>query len=361
MGAGRGLLYALKGLAGAGEGILAGQDLQRKQQQQGLENLYKQKQFEQMANNAQFEQAAKVANMGEQGQVYDPNAKAFTVAPWKQAAMAHEQEKADPNSEFNKNTIGGYKATANKLVPGIGDTIPQGMNAADTAEYMKTVDPLLKANQSSLDRRALYGLRAQQGQDRMDFSKNTQMEKQANQIHSKVVQKIQSDPNLNQRFNQYTNLSNALSNFEAADHATPQAFDELQQAVRANLGIKGGSGIGERELTQMNSLGLNAERMKQFLTGNPADIAKNGPLVQHLTNLVKLEQQNINGQVGKQLNSLSAGHGSMYKKFPELKADLEDAVSQRGNMFAPIGQQPAAAPSVDPGLQAELRRRGLVK
>lgn len=195
-----------------------------------------------------------------------------------------------------------------------------------------------------------------QAQNRMDFTKETQLEKQANQIHTGVVAKLQRDPILKQKLTQLQNLSSALSNFDNADHPTPQSFDELQQAVRANLGIKGSSGIGEREHTTMNSLGLNTARMMQFATGNPQDIAKDAGFAKHIKDLVKLEQKNIKSQVEKHLGTLTAGHASMYSKYPALKADLEDLTSAYGGEFnvAPVKQ------AVDPAMIQEAKRRGLI-
>ena len=110
-------------------------------------------------------------------------------------------------------------------------------------------------------------------------------------------------------------------------------MDEFQQAIRANLGIKGGSGIGERERTQFNTLGLNAERFKQFLTGNPADIAKDSTLVQHLKDLAAVEQNNIKQQAQNRLNVLTSGYGSIYKRHPEYQQDLEDAAKAAAGQF----------------------------
>lgn len=145
-------------------------------------------------------------------------------------------------------------------------------------------------------------------------------------IHDKVVARLNNDKQLQSRLVQYQNLGNALTNFASAEHTTPQQLDELQQSIRANLGIKGGSGVGEREHTYINSLGLNADRLKQFITGNPTDIAKNAPLLKHLQDLAKLEQGNIRGQYESRMKSVTAGHDSLYKRRPELRSDLDDLI-----------------------------------
>lgn len=175
-------------------------------------------------------------------------------------------------------------------------------------------------------------------ENKMDFSKNTQLEKQQNMIHDRVVGRIQKDPVLTKQFTQYSNLNNALTNFANAPTATPQAFDELQQAVRSNLGIKAGSAVGERERTTMNSLGLNTDRMIQFLTGNPQDIARDAGFAKHIKDLAALEQKNIRSQVDKRINTLSAGHASMYKSRPDLRDDLNSLTETASSAYAPSAQ-----------------------
>lgn len=162
-------------------------------------------------------------------------------------------------------------------------------------------------------------------------------ELQDNMIHSRVVQRLQSNPYLQQKLTQYSNLQSAMSNFLNAEHPTAQSFDELQQAVRGNLGIKGASAVGEREHTTMNSLGLDASRMMQFITGNPQDIEKNAGFAKHMQDLVKLEKQNIDKQVSGHLNTLTAGHGSMYKRRPDLMGDLTEAKNAYGSEFSGQG------------------------
>lgn len=130
--------------------------------------------------------------------------------------------------------------------------------------------------------------------------------------HQTVINKINSNPNVKTRLQQYQNLDNTLSNIANADHITPEMFDEAQQAVRANLGIKGTSGVDERSHTQMNALGLNTERWGEFLSFKPGDIGKDNAFLGHIKNLANLEKQNISNQFDKSLNAASAGHASMY-------------------------------------------------
>jgi len=174
-----------------------------------------------------------------------------------------------------------------------------------------------------------------------------QDKRQENQIHERVVARIQRDPILNAKFNQYNNLTSALSNFENAEVPTAQAFDELQQAVRANLGIKGQSAVGEREHTTMNSLGLNAARMMQFLSGDPKRIETDKGFAKHMRDLVRLERENIDKQVNNRLGALSGGHGSMYRRRQDLKGDLMEALNGQRDQFSS-----GSAPAYGAGTQA---------
>ncbi len=159
--------------------------------------------------------------------------------------------------------------------------------------------------------------------------------------HERVLTRINANPNIKTRLQQYQNLDNTLSNIANADHVTPEMFDEAQQAVRANLGIKGSSGVGERENTQMKSMGLNAERISEFLSFSPADIGKDNKFLGHIKNLAELEKKNISGQFAKSLEAASAGHKSMYTRRPDLMDDLKDAISAQSGQLDSAPQQSA--------------------
>jgi hypothetical protein len=187
--------------------------------------------------------------------------------------------------------------------------------------------------------------------------------------HERVITRLSSNPVVKQRLQQNQNLDNALSIITNSDHLTPQQIHEFQQAIRGNLGIKGGGGVGEREETYFKSAGLNAANWAQFLTGEPASLAKDSKMVQHLRNLAQIEQGNIRKQYDKALSAASGGHASMYARRPDLKADLDDAIKGFSEQMAPpqgqlpVGQlAPAAqgqlAPSapVDPQMAAKLKR-----
>ncbi len=174
-------------------------------------------------------------------------------------------------------------------------------------------------------------------QDSLDVRKDTIDRRE----HERVLTRINSNPNVKTRLQQYQNLDNTLSNIANADHITPEMFDEAQQAIRANLGIKGATGVGERELTQMRSVGLNVDRMKQFLTGMPSDVGQQNQFLAHIKNLANLEKQNISSQFDKSLAAASGGHASMYKRRSDLKEDLKDAISAQKDQLESAPQQSA--------------------
>lgn len=160
--------------------------------------------------------------------------------------------------------------------------------------------------------------------------------RQAQAAHNQVVSAIKKDPQVRQRLGQYQNLDNALSIITDAKKIGPQQIHDFQQAVRSNLGIKGTGGVDERAKTLIDTAGLHAENWKQFLSGEPADMAKNSDLITHLKDLAQVEKGNIADQLDSQVNTLAEGQGHIYKQFPEMKASLDALVrSAKGRVGAP--------------------------
>lgn len=187
------------------------------------------------------------------------------------------------------------------------------------------------------DRRA--DLTEQHFGDLADFYKNNnkstlQADRIENQIHSKVVNSLGADKMLGQRLTQVNNLDNAVNAFQQGT-ATPQQFAELQQAVRSNMGIKSGSGVGEREEVYLKSMGINADAIKQFITGSPQDIRNNTnpEMINHVLNLVNIEKGNVQKQADMRIKALTAGHESMYERRPDLTEDLSNKTQAIGKQF----------------------------
>ncbi len=167
--------------------------------------------------------------------------------------------------------------------------------------------------------------------------------------HEKVLARINANPGAKQKLGQMQGLDNALSIITDADHITPEQIHEFQQAIRGNMGMKGQSGVGEREETYFKSVGLNAARFKEFLTSDPASISKDSNLINHFKQLAKIERDNINKQYDRSLSAASSGHTSMYERRPDLKQDLKDAMDAQqgqtqGNEAAPIPPQGLVQP-----------------
>lgn len=153
-------------------------------------------------------------------------------------------------------------------------------------------------------------------------------------VHRDIINKAKTDKVLVQRLTQAQNLDNALVAFERGV-ATPQQFEELQQAVRANMGIKGTSGVQEREATKLRSMGQVGASLLQFVTGSPQDVNKfiNPAMIEHVKSLVDIERKNIRKQADQRLRAVTAGQGNMYIRRPDLKADLEEAISAQSSQF----------------------------
>lgn len=159
-----------------------------------------------------------------------------------------------------------------------------------------------------------------------------QADRQMFTAHTNLTNKVKNDRQLGQRLAQLQNLQNSMDIAIKADVMTPQQFHEWQQSVRSNLGLKGTSGVSEREETQIKSLGMNVANVRQFLTGVPQDV-NNPELFKHLKELVAIEQQNLTKQAEKRVKGLVAGYEHMYNKNPAYKKDLDNAVKAAVDQF----------------------------
>jgi hypothetical protein len=154
--------------------------------------------------------------------------------------------------------------------------------------------------------------------------------------HRTVLQDIKKDETLKQRLQQSTNLANSFSALDNAKIKTPQQFDTVQQAVRGNMGIKGTSGLDERERDYFNNLGLKADRVEQMLFSKPVDIGESQhELITHLRDLVGIEQGNIQSQADQRLQTLTAGNEAMYQRRPDLWGGIQNVVKAAKGQFNP--------------------------
>lgn len=176
---------------------------------------------------------------------------------------------------------------------------------------------------------------------------------QSERIHNQNLAAIQKDPIINKQLVQIQNLNNALSNLKTGA-PTPQSFEELQQSVRSNLGIKGQSTGGERERAYLTSAGLSAAEAIQFLTMDPQDITKYGgsKFIEHITSLADNEIKNVGGQAKKRIETLKSGHGRFYKDHADLAGDYDAFVNNQMGLFGDVNQ---VAGGDDPEIEAKLK------
>lgn len=224
------------------------------------------------------------------------------------------------------------------LSPAMGYLNSISKHPVDLNSYQKPEDPGLESQRAQDQFRGYLGTKDKISDNeasllKLGLTPNTSQqraglarERMDEIAHRNVVQNIIKDKPLNDRLNQYNNLSNALTTFSHSDITNPNSLAELQQAIRGNMGIKGSSGVGEREETYFKSLGLNGAKFKQFLTGNPEDLKKDpkfSELIKHLQNLATIEQKNIQSLADRRLMAVAGGHASIYKRRPDLRSDLE--------------------------------------
>lgn len=258
--------------------------------------------------------------------------------------------------------------------------------AASQARFMKSAEELQK-RQGDLTKESLANQKLMKGGTTTEgltqalmasvmAGQNNQNQERNNaadeRIHDRVLARLQTNKNLQTKLAQYQNLQGALANLSQADVKNPNSFEELQQAVRSNLGIKGTSGVSERERTYLNSLGLASDRIAQIVSGKPSEMGESGQaFMKHVIQLANIETNNVKQQYGRGLRAVTAGHESFYNDRPKLKKDLENSISAYSgqlNDYAPMAkEEPAKAPAAAASsglppmdaIDAELAKRGV--
>lgn len=160
--------------------------------------------------------------------------------------------------------------------------------------------------------------------------------------HRIAILALNNNKALNDRLGQFQNLKNSMSIITDAKKVGPQQIHEFQQSLRSNLGIKGTGGVDERDKTYFDSAELRFEDWKQFLNGTPADIAKNSEMMKHLIDISNAERKSISAGVDNMVDRLAAGNASMYKRRPDLWADLLEKIDLTKKMAK---DQPVANPT----------------
>ena len=314
----------------------------------------------------------------------NPDTGEFEYTPRKQQQMLaedlatkHHMENYDPNSQVSK-------AKGLLYQQGSGHDIPEGLSGADIDETSKNmINPMFHAygmlgqqglkNQGALDTQGL------KGQTAIDVAKirasamrpsiGLRQDALDERVHGQQVKAINNDPMLNQLQTSHGNLYNAVNLFQQGS-ATPQEFAELQQAVRANLGIKGSSGVSERAHTYAGTWHVNEDELKQWLTAKPQDVREGSPELSNLVvHLAHLEMSNKEKQADNRLKEVTQGRKSFYEK-PENTGrakDIEDTVKARKSSFQQMPEHPedqqalewATANKNDPRAQEILKLHGM--
>lgn len=273
-----------------------------------------------------------------QGLSYDPNAQAGATNPntgnpvdasgfsqtpllqaQTQANIAEAQRKIDsnsPSSQYSISRRGFMKSSLNTVHPGLGDKlVTDDMSANDVDE--KVAKQVLEGEYGVKKAEAGASIRVTNQQDRLD-----------NTNHQQLLRAVKKDDILGSLQTTSQNLQNALTNLDRSGEITPQAFQDLQQVVATNAGVKGPGGVGERQDRYMNSIGLKGDNLKQFLTGNPSDLGQDNKMVNYFKQLANFELQNKAQQVQERLDKLTAGNESMYERRPDLKSGLDSIISK---------------------------------
>lgn len=250
----------------------------------------------------------------------------------------------------NASAMYGQEFTESLLKSGIAN-----MQAASKQAWE---EKKLEIQEKGKDERAIkaatvVGDKQAQVQNRLD-------QRLAQSAHNQIVTRFKSDKELGRQLQQFKSLENALSVVEDVDKVTPQQVHEFQQSVRRSLNIGGTSGIDERSATYINTLGLSAENFKQFLTGEPADIAKDDALLTHIKDVAKVELGNIRGQTQQRIDALTAGQEHIYEQFPKMRKSLDTAIAAAQGQFvsARKGQGGKTPDGLNPAqLQAAQKMR----
>jgi hypothetical protein len=319
-----GLLNNIAG--GLREGLIAMQTTQNLKRQQQYQDLMLQKQGFQQDESGNW-------SMNPEEQQAEAAQRKLTLAK-----AQGEQQEYEPAGELETGLL---RANLNKVQKGLGDQQDfSGVTSHRASQIMGLIKPDIQGSYGLAN--ALERLKFQQPyqDDRMDSRHET--------IHGRYVKDVVADPMVNQLITTSNNLENAVQNFKKGG-ATPQEFQELQQAVRSNAGVKGTSGVDERAETYLNSLGIRKDKFLQFLTGDPQSVMQSDPkFADQVIQLAELERQNKAKQAKAQMEKKASSHKSFYDK-PENRdraADLQSAIDQQ---MEQIGGGLLSAPGSESG------------
>lgn len=196
--------------------------------------------------------------------------------------------------------------------------------------------PLFKmamADDKNKNAQEIAYLRGQNSQNNSDRKFDQREELAAQRIHSQFQSKITQDQGFRDKAKQYYNLSNAIALARSGKELPVQSADEIQQAIRNNLGIKGTGGVEEREKVYLSNAGWDVNKLQQYLTGNIKSIDINDPFMAHILDLADLERENARQGVMDQVDILSSGNSWIYNQYPKLKQSLDEKIATIGRVY----------------------------
>jgi hypothetical protein len=236
------------------------------------------------------------------------------------------------------------RAAAMQAFSDIGE-FDKGLSAFETTSKLKQAKDLAEARLEE----------SRRSHDAANNSRSERISNQAQGLHNRNVKQFQADSA--KELTQYNNLTNAVSNFKNGTPTT-QSFHELQQSVRSNLGIKGGSGVDERSAAYLDGLGLKVADVAQFLSMTPQDIRKfkGAPFADHILGLAENERNNIRQQIEQKAGAAKAANGTFYDRYPELGDDFTKFLGAKTEAFnRPSGGEPAANAGLPPPPAGKLK------
>lgn len=172
------------------------------------------------------------------------------------------------------------------------------------------------------------------------------------QNYAAMIQDVKKDPILKQNLTPYANLSNALDNVTSPDKTPVQQLNELQQTIRGSTGLRGKSGIAERNEDYIKMFGSNASSVLQYLSGKVTNVPDGikQEIVKHLGQIVEVEKKNLERQSVARFDQLTGGQTRILKRNPQMKADLEQFRKEYLDSLKAMASQEnagaAAAPAV---------------
>lgn len=149
--------------------------------------------------------------------------------------------------------------------------------------------------------------------------------------HTTALKAVNDDKISNDLQTSYQNLHNSIANFKASDQ-NPEEFNQLQQSLRANAGIKGTSTGSERADSYLHDYGITVQQFIQKLSGTPQDVEKSSPgFVALVHKVADAELDNKRQQIAGQIMRKAQGYRDFYQdpRNEEKASAFYDTVASR--------------------------------